>query len=445
MNIPISDGANKIVSSLENAGFSAYIVGGAVRDILMGKTPHDYDFTTSATPPEIKKVFNKTVDTGILHGTVTVIENSNAYEVTTFRSEEGYLDSRHPDKVTFGCSLEKDLQRRDFTINAMCYSKKDGLIDSFGGQEDIKNKIIRTVGNPEQRFSEDALRMLRAVRFSAQLDFDIEEETKNAIKTQAHLIKKISGERIFGELNKILLSDNPEKVILLRETGLMQHILPELDRCFSVPQKNKYHIYNVGDHIIHATKETPKDLSIRWSALLHDIGKPGCMSVDSSGIIHFYGHHKESVTLADGILRRLHADNELKKDVLSLIENHDVRIDPVPHNVKRMMSKVGDNLFLKLLEIQIADNKAKNPVYLPEKLQRLSSVRAVYETVIAEGQPYLLSDLVVNGRDLIKLGFRAGREIGDTLKILLSEVMMTPSLNTRDYLLKRAKEIKKKG
>ena len=445
MILSISDGAKRIVETLENSGFSAYVVGGAVRDLLMGKIPHDYDITTSATPDEVKKTFTKTVDTGLSHGTVTVVENGFAYEVTTFRKEEGYSDSRHPDSVNFDCTLDEDLSRRDFTVNAMCYSEKSGLIDLFGGIDDIKNKTIKTVGNPERRFMEDALRMLRAVRFSAVLGFKIEENTLSAIKKCAPLIKKVSGERIFGELNKILLSDNPEYIKILRDTGLLKYLLPELDQCFGVPQRNKYHIYDVGNHIIHALSETKKDLSIRWAALLHDIGKPACMSVDQNGIIHFYGHHKESVNLADGILRRLHSDNELKKEVLSLIENHDVRIDPAPHTVKRMMSKVGDKLFLKLLAIQTADNKAKNPNYLPEKLQRLQSVRAVYENVIAEGQPYLLSDLVVNGRDLIKLGFRAGREIGDTLKTLLSEVMISPELNTREYLLKRAKELRRKG
>lgn len=445
MTPAISDGAKAITTRLQQAGFEAYVVGGAVRDLLMGKTPHDYDITTSAKPAEIKSLFRKTIDTGIAHGTVTVIENGIGYEVTTYRSENGYADSRHPDSVDFISDIKEDLRRRDFTINAICCNDTDGVIDLFGGRADIAARLVRTVGEPEGRFSEDALRMLRAVRFSAVLGFDIESETAAAIKKCAALIRKVSVERILGEINKILLSDNPIYIGKLHELGLMHYIIPELDICFGTPQRNKYHIYDVGDHILHATAETKKDLILRWAALLHDIGKPICMSTDSSGIIHFYGHHKESADLASNVLRRLKMDNDSRKDIITLIENHDVRIEPTPPSVKRMLAKVGDSLFLKLLSLQISDNRAKNEKYLDEKLCRIDEVRKVYETVVAEGQPYMLSDLVVNGRDLIKLGFKAGREIGDTLKLLLSEVLISPELNTREYLLKRAREIKRKG
>ena len=445
MTLAVSDGAKAIIERLQLAGFEAYIVGGAVRDLVMGKTPHDYDITTSAKPAEIKSVFKRTIDTGIAHGTVTVVENGVGYEVTTFRTESGYADSRHPDSIDFVANIEEDLTRRDFTINAMCYNDLSGIIDRHGGQEDLKARLIRTVGNPERRFTEDALRMLRAVRFSAVLGFEIEEETANAIKKCAALIRKVSSERILGELNKILLSANPIYIGKLRELGLMHYILPELDVCFDTPQKNKYHIYDVGNHILHATAETKRDLILRWAALLHDIGKPICMSTDSNGIIHFYGHHKESASLASNVLRRLKMDNDSQRDIIALIENHDVRIEPTPPAVKRMLAKVGDKLFLKLLSLQISDNRAKNEKYLTDKLNRIEAVRKVYENVLAEGQPYMLSDLVVNGRDLIKLGFKAGREIGDTLKILLGEVLISPELNTREHLLKRAKEIKRKG
>ncbi|MEE0944202.1 MAG: CCA tRNA nucleotidyltransferase [Clostridia bacterium] len=445
MTLNVSDGAKAIIERLQLSGFEAYIVGGAVRDLVMGKTPHDYDITTSAKPAEIKSVFKKTIDTGIAHGTVTVVENGVGYEVTTYRTENGYADSRHPDSIDFITDIKEDLMRRDFTINAMCYNDTNGILDYNGGQEDIEARLIRTVGNPERRFTEDALRMLRAVRFSAVLGFEIEEETAAAIKKCAALIRKVSSERILGELNKILLSDNPIYIGKLRDLGLMHHILPELDICFDTPQKNKYHIYNVGNHILHATAETKRDLILRWAALLHDIGKPICMSTDSNGIIHFYGHHKESASLAANVLRRLKMDNDSQKDIIALIENHDVRIEPTPPAVKRMLAKVGDKLFLKLLSLQISDNRAKNEKYLTDKLNRIEAVRKVYENVLAEGQPYMLSDLVVNGRDLIKLGFKAGREIGDTLKILLGEVLISPELNTREHLLKRAKEIKRKG
>lgn len=444
MNFDLPPGVLAVLSGLHDAGFDGYIVGGAVRDISMDKLPHDYDITTNALPMQIKSIFKNTVDTGIKHGTVTVIINGTGYEVTTYRTEEGYSDSRHPDSVNFVTDLSQDLKRRDFTINAMCYSPNKGFCDLFGGIEDINKKIIRTVGNPEQRFSEDALRMLRAIRFSAALGFEIEEETAKAIKKCAHLIKNVSAERILGELNKILISPNPHFIANEPAIHLIRYIMPELSVCFETPQHNKYHIYNVGEHIMHAVKETKKNLTLRWAALLHDIGKPVCMSRDNAGIIHFYGHHRDSTRLAGDILRRLRMDKDTAKDIMILVENHDVRIDPTPPSVKRMLTKVTDKLFLQLLSLQIADNLAKNPVFFPEKKRKLDEVRRVYEKVLAEGQPYQLSQLVVNGRDLIKLGFKAGREIGDTLKYLLNEVIISPELNTRDYLLKRARELKKK-
>lgn len=444
MHMTISEGAQSVLAKLYAAGFEAYVVGGAVRDSVMGKAPHDYDIATNALPAQVKAVFKTTINTGLSHGTVTVVEGGVGYEVTTYRSEEGYSDSRHPDKVSFVDNIIEDLRRRDFTINAMCYSPESGVGDYFGGLSDIAAKTVRAVGEPEERFCEDALRMLRAVRFAAVLGFEIEEKTAAAIKKCAAGIKKISAERILGEMNKILLSDNPMYIGKMRELGLLRYILPELDICFDTPQRNKYHVYNVGEHILHATDKAEKDLILRWAALLHDIGKPSCMSTDANGIIHFYGHHRDSVALASDALHRLKMDNDSRRDILLLIENHDVRIEASPPAVKRMLAKLGDKLFLQLLSLQIADNCAKNEKYIAEKLRKIEEVRAVYENVLAEGQPYLLSDLVVNGRDLIKLGFKAGREIGDALKALLGEVVINPELNNRAYLLKRAKELRRK-
>ncbi len=444
MEIEISEGARRIIKILNLKGFEAYVVGGAVRDCFMKKTPHDFDIATNALPQDIKKTFPKTVDIGIKHGTVAVMDNNTCYEVTTFRTDGEYLDSRHPSDVQFVSDLRSDMLRRDFTINALAYNDQSGIIDCVGGVRDIENKIIRCVGDPEKRFREDALRMMRAVRFSVVLGFEIEQNTAAAIKKCAILIKKISAERIREEIEKILRSENPGGIIKLHELGLLQYIIPELDICFSVPQKNKYHIYNVGEHIIHATAESADDITIRWAALLHDIGKPLCKSVDQNGIIHFYGHHRESVRLADDILHRLRLDNESRKNILLLIENHDIRIDPNPVSVKRVMARLGEDLFLKLLMLQEADNRAKNPKYLDDKLNRLSEVRLIYRKVLSERQPYMASDLVINGRDLIKIGFRAGREIGDTLRQLLDEVLINPSLNKREYLMMRAKQLKKR-
>ena len=444
MRFNISDGAKNIILALSKKGYEAYIVGGAIRDLIMGRTPHDYDIATNARPEQIKSTFPFTIDTGLKHGTVTVMDNHASFEVTTFRTDGEYTDSRHPENVEFISDVKGDMLRRDFTINALAYNESEGIIDCVGGIEDIKNKIIRCVGEPEVRFKEDALRMLRAIRFSVVLGFEIEERTKTAIKKYSVLIKKVSAERIREELEKILRSENPGGIIMLHELGLLKYIVPELDVCFSVKQRNKYHLYNVGEHIIHAVAATPDDIIIRWAALLHDIGKPLCQSVDANGIIHFYGHHHESVRLADDILRRLRLDNESRKNILTLIENHDIRIEPSMVGVKRIMARLGEELFLKLLLLQEADNTAKNPKFLPDKLSKINDVRLIYKKVLSERQPYVTSDLIINGRDLIKIGFRAGREIGDTLRCLLDEVLINPSLNNREYLMMRAKQLKKK-
>ena len=444
MQLELQADTRRIIQKIEQAGYSAYVVGGAVRDLVMGKLPHDIDIATDATPQEIKRIFSHTYDTGLKHGTVTVIENKIAYEVTTFRTEAGYTDGRRPDSVSFVRDLDLDLARRDFTVNAMAYCDRTGLIDRFGGLSDLENRIIRCVGEPKERFREDALRMLRAVRFAAVLEFEIAPETERAIQACAVLIKKISAERIREEMNKILLSDRPADFRTMQRTGLLEYVMPELSRCFSTPQRNKYHIYNVGEHILHAVEATPPDLVLRWAALLHDVGKPCCASRDQTGVIHFYGHHRESMQIGTDILHRLHFDKDSMHNILLLVENHDVRIEPAAPAVKRMMARTGADLFEKLLLLQEADNRAKNSAFLPDKLARVQEVRRIYREILAEGQPYLVSDLVINGRDLIKLGFKAGREIGDILRLLLDAVLVNPALNQREYLLGRARELRKK-
>ena len=443
MELNISEGAKRILARLESAGYTAYIAGGAVRDLLMGNSPHDYDIATNARPEEIKALFKKTIDTGIAHGTVTVIENKTGYEITTFRRDGEYSDSRHPEDVIYVNDTRTDCLRRDFTINAMMYNPKTGVIDYFCGKRDIRQGIIRCVGNAEMRFKEDALRMLRAVRFKAQLGFVLEDITAQAIKKCAVLIKKVSKERVLEELNKILLSDNPDAIRDLHELGLLKLILPEVERCFGEPQRNKYHIYDVGEHIMHTVSNTPRDLILRWAALLHDTGKPCCSSVDSAGIIHFYGHHRESRRIAVDALYRLHMDSASIKDIAMLVEHHDYRVEATYTAVKRMMAKTGAELFEKLLILQRADNMAKNPKHLPEKLKRINGGLDICRNVLALKQPYRISDLVVNGKDLMGIGYKQGRDIGDALKVLLDEVIIKPELNTRAYLIKRAKEMRK--
>ena len=444
MDITISDGAKSILERLNNAGFRSYVAGGAVRDLIMNKMPNDYDIATDAKPDDVKKLFRKTIDTGIKHGTVTVIENGEGYEITTFRKDGAYSDNRHPSEIEYVKDKRIDCLRRDFTINAMMYNPESGLVDFFCGRRDIRKHIIRCVGKPEDRFKEDALRMLRAVRFKAQLGFEIEERTELAIRKYAVLIKKVSKERILDELNKILLSDNPDGVRDLHRLGLLKFILPELERCFGEKQRIKFHIYDVGEHIMQTIKNTPPDLILRWAALLHDTGKPCCSSVDSNGIIHFYGHHRESRRITVDVLHRLHMDSNSIRDIALLVENHDYRVEPSFGAVKRMMSKTGADLFEKLLTLQKADNAAKNPELLPEKLKRIDGGLEIYREVLAKNQPYRVTDLVLNGRDLMEIGYRQGKEIGDTLKALLDEVIIRPELNTRAYLVKRAKEMRQK-
>ena len=443
MKFKLPDDVTYIIEKLHKAGFDAFVTGGAVRDMMMHKEPHDYDIATSALPEDTRRLFSRTIDTGIKHGTVTVIINGVGYEITTFRTDGIYLDGRHPERVRFVNSVYTDCARRDFTINSMMYGSDGEIIDFFGGCADIKEKLVRCVGESEKRFKEDALRMLRAVRFSAALSFDISPETEKAIKKCSMLIKRVSTERIFEELNKILLSDNPDYIRTLHNLGLLQYIIPQLDVCFYEEQRNKYHIYNVGEHIMQTVKNTPCNLILRWAALLHDVGKPCCSSVDSLGIIHFYGHHRESCRIATDVLYRLHMDKDSIRSISILIENHDVRVEPSLPAVKRMMARTGEKLFEQLMLLQKADNMAKNPEYYPEKEQRINAALDIYKRIVAEGQPYLIAHLAVNGRDLQKIGYKTGRIIGDTLKRLTDEVIIDPQLNNREYLLERAKQLRK--
>ena len=443
MNTKLPDSVINILSRLETGGFSAYVSGDAVRDMLMDKAPLDYTISTNAKPADVKKLFLRTVDTGIKRGIITVIENKTGYEITTFGHNSKYADSIPAPAVSREDEIINNCAQSDFTINSMLYSPETGVIDNFGGQDDIERKIIRCVKKPEICFRENSLMMLRAVRLSASLSFKIEDNTWKAIKKYAVLIKNAGNERILEEINKILLSENPDYIRKLHECGLLKYIMPELDRCFGEPQKNKYHIYDVGEHIMQTVKNVPSDMVLRWAALMHDIGKPCCSSTGSNGIIHFYGHHKESCRIAVDLMHRLRMNSDIIHDVSVLVENHDVRVEPSPTGVKRMMSRTGEALFEKLMLLQIADNMAKNPEHFPEKKKRIDSAYQIYKEVLSERQPYLVSHLAVNSKDLLKLGYRHGRETADALKRLVDEIIINPSLNNRDYLLKCAKEYRK--
>lgn len=429
----INDTVLSSIEKINRLGNRAYIAGNTVRELLSNDTSSVYILITDASLKKIRTMFRRVSECVDKRNCLKVIENQTVMEIYCL------LDS-----TDFDTFLRNILSNFDFTINSMAYSIKDGIIDPFGGLNDFSNKLIRFTNSSEMVLAEKTIRMLRAVRYSAQLNFTIENSSAQLIKKCSMLIKRASNDKIREELDKILLSNTPEAVFQLHTLGLMHYILPEVDICFSSPQRNKYHIYNVGEHIVHAVKNSPNDLIIRWAALLHDIGKPNSKSIDANGIIHFYGHHRHSVRLASDILRKFRFDSQQQREILLLIENHDVRIDASLIAVKKMMSRTGPDLFSKLLLLQEADNKAKNHKYLRDKLIKINEVRQLSLKIIAERQPYRISDLALNNRDLSALGLRAGHEISDTLQSLLDEVLVNPELNTKEYLISQAKKIRNK-
>lgn len=436
IKINIPEPAREILNKLHEAGYEAYVVGGCVRDSILGRKPGDWDITTSARPDQIKKIFGRTIDTGIQHGTVTVMIEKEGFEVTTYRIDGEYADGRHPNEVTFTASLPEDLKRRDFTINAMAYSDEDGLIDEFDGLADIEKKVIRCVGDPKERFTEDALRMMRAVRFAAQLGYDIEDKTKEAIKELAKTLDRISAERIQVELVKLLTSDNPGRVRELYETGITAVFMPELDKCFCTPQNNPHHVYNVGEHIVRSVEAVKNDKVLRLTMLLHDIEKPSCRTTDEEGIDHFYHHSEKSAGTAYTILRRLKFDRDTMDKVKKLIEYHDYRFPAEKKNVRRAVNKIGDELFPYLIEIKKADTLAQSNFRLKENLDWIEKINELYLDIKKDGECFSLKDLAVKGKDLIDKGITPGKELGDILANMLSDVLDDPSHNTRDYLLK---------
>ncbi len=436
-SISVPAAAGKILSVLNEAGHEAYVVGGCVRDALLGRTPGDWDITTSASPQEVKALFRRTVDTGIQHGTVTVLLGGGAYEVTTYRLDGAYEDGRHPKEVTFTRSLAEDLRRRDFTINAMAYHPEEGLTDLFGGMDDLRRRLIRAVGVPAERFQEDALRILRAVRFSAQLDFETEKETLAAIRDFAPRLELISQERIRTELDKLLCSDHPEKFLLLRETGITARLFPEFDRMMEMPQNNPWHSYSVGEHTLMVMQNVPAERSLRWAALLHDVGKLFTRTTDENGVDHFYGHAARSAVFAESFLRNLRFDNHTISEVSLLVRWHDSHFEGTPRNTRRVVARVGKEHFPALLAIARADALAKS-LYAQEQLLPVYDVaEQQYRDILAAGECTSLGELAISGKDLIAAGMKPGPQIGETLNGLLKLVIDHPEYNTREELLKR--------
>ena len=439
MNLPAD--VSKIINILESNGHEAYAVGGCVRDCILGKVPHDWDITTSALPETVKSLFDRTFDTGIEHGTVTVLMHGTGYEVTTYRVDGKYEDGRHPKEVTFTASLEEDLKRRDFTINAMAYNESKGLVDLFGGEEDLKAGIIKAVGNPTERFTEDALRMLRALRFSAQLGFEIEPATYQAIKELAPTLDRISAERIQVEMVKLVTSDHPERLRNVYDTGLSKVFFPELDVMLECQQNNKHHIYTVGEHSIVAMGLIPEDKVLRLTMMLHDIAKPACKTTDEKGQNHFKMHPVKGAEMARAFLRRLKFDNDTTDRVCNLVKNHDDRPEISERNVRRMIIRVGQENFNDLLAVKRADCLAQSMYHREEKLTYIDELERVYKEIVAAGDCLKIKDLKINGKDLLELGVPQGQRIGAILKDVFEEVVDNPSLNDREYLLNRVKDM----
>jgi len=437
--IKIPREVNTVIQKLNNAEFEGYIVGGCVRDAILGRIPEDWDITTNARPGDIKSLFEKTVDTGIRHGTVTIIIDGKRIETTTFRIDGRYVDGRRPDSVEFTSSLEADLSRRDFTINAIAYHPDRDFIDPFNGRHDIGERLVRTVGDPDERFGEDALRMLRAVRFAAQLDFSIAPDVIESIKSGSSLILNISRERVRDELTKILTSDHPVKFIMLRDTNLLQYILPEFEVCFNTLQKNPYHVYNVAMHTLSSISHVENDRILRWTMLLHDIGKPSTKITDESGVDHFYGHQAKSMEMSEVILKRLRFDSKSIKKICRLVKFHDREIIPTEKAVRKAVSSIGEDIFPELLKVREADKKAQSPQYLEQSLAEIQKVREIYEKIRENRHCISLNELKINGHDLIDLGYRPGREIKEMLVKLLELVIENPGMNDREKLIETVK------
>jgi tRNA nucleotidyltransferase (CCA-adding enzyme) len=437
VKIPIPEEVNSILVKLQKSGYEAYIVGGCVRDALLGREPNDWDITTSALPLEVKRIFVKTVDTGLQHGTVTVLAGGKGYEVTTYRVDGVYEDGRHPKEVTFTPSLREDLQRRDFTINAMAYREPGVLVDLFGGQKDLADGVIRAVGDPVQRFSEDALRILRAIRFSAQLGYRIEDETLRAASELAVNLRKISAERIRVELEKTITSDHPALLRTAYEAGITAMFLPEFDRCMETRQNNPHHCYSVGEHILKSMELIRNDRILRLTMLLHDLGKPACLTTDEQGIDHFYGHQEASAAMAQTILRRLKYDNDTIRKVVKLVRFHDMQIRLTAPAVRKAVVRIGEELFPFFLEVKQADLLAQSTYQREEKQEILNEVKRLYAQITDHGDCLNLKHLAVNGSDLVRMGVKPGREVGEILARMLDDVLDVPSHNDKDYLLGR--------
>ena len=435
MKIQLPEKVKVIIQTLEAAGYEAYAVGGCVRDSVLGRIPADWDITTSALPEQVKELFHRTIDTGIEHGTVTVMTDKEGFEVTTYRIDGEYRDHRHPEQVNFTGELKEDLRRRDFTINAMAYNDRCGMVDAFGGIEDLKHGVIRCVGVAGERFEEDALRILRAVRFAAQLGFEIEKETADAARALAGNLKDISAERIQTELVKLLVSPHPEMLRTAYELGITRVVLPEFDVMMETPQHHPHHMYSVGEHTLKALEFTDPEKVLRLSVLFHDFGKPQTRTT-VDGVDHFHGHANVSAQETVRIMRRLKFDNATMDQVKRIVLYHDARPQPDERQIRRLLHRAGEDIFPELFQVMGADILAQSEYRKIEKLVNLERVHQVYDEILKRKDCISLKNLQVTGKDLIAAGMEPGKKIGEILNQMLEDVLETPEHNEREYLLK---------
>lgn len=440
MKIALPRKVTMIINNLQLHGYEAYAVGGCVRDSILARRPEDWDITTSARPEEVKKLFRRTVDTGIEHGTVTVLIGKDSFEVTTYRVDGDYEDNRHPKTVEFTNRLEEDLRRRDFTINAMAYNDEVRLVDVFGGMRDLNHHLIRCVGDPRERFSEDALRILRAVRFSAQLDFPIEPATAGAVRELAPTLEHISAERIRTELVKLLVSAHPERIEDAFELGITKIILPEWDDMVGVPQNTPHHKYDVAEHTLCALKNVKRNKILRLTMLFHDMGKPAMRTTDENGRDHFKGHALVSEEIARRVMHRLKFDNDTIKKVTRLVCYHDYRVEATPANVRRAMNRISVELFPYYLAVRMADAKAQSSYQKRAKIENIVAMRQLYKEALEQDACITLRQLAVGGKELMELGMKPGREIGSMLSELLEYVLDDPARNEKEILCNYVKE-----
>ncbi len=442
MTMDMPKNVDTAINLLQSAGFEAYAVGGCVRDSLLGKTPNDWDITTSAKPEDMKSVFADfhCIDTGIKHGTVTVVIDGEPLEITTFRLDGEYEDNRHPKSVTFTSNLGADLGRRDFTVNAMAYSKMTGTVDLFGGQNDLKNGIIRCVGDPDRRFNEDALRILRALRFASALDFEIEEKTEQSLLKNRALLGNISEERIAKELLKLVCGKGAKR-ILTDFAPVLFEILPELQPMYKNSHDNPHHCYDIYEHTLIAVESIDPEPTLRFAMLLHDCGKPAVKKFDENGVAHFYGHQRISAEISAQILARLKVSNKFRDEILFLVSNHDRwELYENTEKMPRYLSKFGLDGVLKLLKVMRADVLAQSPEYR-YRLDQIADAEKIAKN-LAEQKPCLsLRELQINGRTLMDIGIPQGRKLGAVLAQLLDEVIDGVTKNTQEALTTRAREI----